>query len=211
MEVRIPCPIQPAEGELSSDADCGELRRDRLTDGGHSRTIRSRSNREVGQEVEGKTILEKKIVIQPDPANKRLGVYEYVVVCEPAGQKTTGCEHPSAGSTRETPEERGAGPDSASGYALIPQYLTAGKIRPAGQSGLSDVAIRQAALFQIALVILLGPIKLRRGRDLRHDRPAETGPTAPSSPSRRAPPLPARACDRRSPSDTASPNPAPGG
>jgi hypothetical protein len=72
-------------------------------------TIRSRSNREVGQEVEGKTILEKKIVIQPDPANKRLGVYEYVVSVSRQDKKPPAVSTPSTGSTRETPEERGAG------------------------------------------------------------------------------------------------------
>jgi len=72
-------------------------------------TIRSRSNREVGQEVEGKTILEKKIVIQPDPANKRLGVYEYVVAVSRQDKKPPAASHPSAGSTRLTPEERGVG------------------------------------------------------------------------------------------------------
>jgi hypothetical protein len=85
-------------------------------------TIRSRSNREVGQEVEGKTILEKKIVIPPDPANKRLGVYEYVVAAsrqdkKPPSATTAGSRssHSSnhgdgnEGSTRLTPEERGIG------------------------------------------------------------------------------------------------------
>jgi hypothetical protein len=77
-------------------------------------TIRSRSNREVGQEVEGKTILEKKIVIQPDPANKRLGVYEYVVAAsrqdkKPPSVSSQRARSTQAGSTRETPEERGAG------------------------------------------------------------------------------------------------------
>jgi hypothetical protein len=72
-------------------------------------TIRSRSNREVGQEVEGKTILEKKIVIQPDPANKRLGVYEYVVAVSRQDKKPPAASNPSTGSTRLTPEERGVG------------------------------------------------------------------------------------------------------
>jgi hypothetical protein len=82
--------------------------------------IRSRSNREIGQEVEGKTILEKKVVIAPDPVNKRLGVYEYVVAASkqdkkppsassrngsPAGSRASAVG--SAGSTRLTPEERG--------------------------------------------------------------------------------------------------------
>jgi hypothetical protein len=73
-------------------------------------TIRSRSNREVGQEVEGKTILEKKIVIQPDPVNKRLGVYEYVVAVSRQDKKPPAVSSsPGASSIRLTPEERGAG------------------------------------------------------------------------------------------------------
>jgi hypothetical protein len=90
-------------------------------------TIRSRSNREVGQEVEGKTILEKKVVIAPDPVNKRLGVYEYVVAVSRQDKKppsastgrsssngngsngTSGGSSGNEGSTRLTPEERGIG------------------------------------------------------------------------------------------------------
>lgn len=85
-------------------------------------TIRSRSNREVGQEVEGKTILEKRVVIAPDPVNKRLGVYEYVVAASrqdkkpPSasnsnGRRTSngGSGSASEGSSRLTPEERGIG------------------------------------------------------------------------------------------------------
>ena len=80
-------------------------------------TIRSRSNREIGQEVEGKTILEKKVVIAPDPVNKRLGVYEYVVAVsrqdkKPPAASTARRSSASGGdegSLRLTPEERGIG------------------------------------------------------------------------------------------------------
>jgi hypothetical protein len=86
-------------------------------------TIRSRSNREIGQEVEGKTILEKRVVIAPDPVNKRLGVYEYIVEAskqdkKPPAASSSGNRSSSngrsssggdAGSTRLTPEERGIG------------------------------------------------------------------------------------------------------
>jgi|SRR5581483_451235 len=88
-------------------------------------TIRSRSNREVGQEVEGKTILEKRIVIAPDPVNKRLGVYDYVVAVSRQDKKPPAASHGSRssgrtsgstgsgggneGSSRLTPEERGIG------------------------------------------------------------------------------------------------------
>jgi hypothetical protein len=72
-----------------------------------SDTIRSRSNREVGQEVEGKTILEKKIVIAPDPANKRLGVYEYVVASRESEKRPVAAS--TASYVRQTPGERGLG------------------------------------------------------------------------------------------------------
>ena len=80
-------------------------------------TLRSRSNREIGQEVEGKTILEKKVVIAPDPVNKRLGVYEYVVAVsrqdkKPPAASTARRSSASGGdegSLRLTPEERGIG------------------------------------------------------------------------------------------------------
>ena len=80
-------------------------------------TLRSRSNREIGQEVEGKTILEKKVVIAPDPVNKRLGVYEYVVAVsrqdkKPPAASTARRSSVSGGdegSLRLTPEERGIG------------------------------------------------------------------------------------------------------
>jgi hypothetical protein len=72
-----------------------------------TQTIRSRSNREIGQLVEGKTILEKKIIIAPDPVNKRLGVYEYVVEVSRQEKKSPAVSTPDF--TRGTPEERGAG------------------------------------------------------------------------------------------------------
>ena len=76
-----------------------------------SETIRSRSNREIGQEVEGKTILEKRVVIPPDPVNRRLGVYEYVVASRLSEKKPSLSPSPAntAGFVRQTPEEHGGG------------------------------------------------------------------------------------------------------
>ena len=73
--------------------------------------------------MEGKTILEKKVVIAPDPVNKRLGVYDYTVEVSMQDKKPpaassgnssrTGTSRTSngadGGSTRLTPEERGIG------------------------------------------------------------------------------------------------------
>jgi hypothetical protein len=75
-----------------------------------TKTLRSRSNRDVGQQVEGCTILEKRVVIPPDPRERRLGVYDYLVEVPPAAAKPQGARRgpsaPEKGTfTRSTPEE----------------------------------------------------------------------------------------------------------
>ena len=88
-----------------------------------TKTIRSRFNHEVGGTVEGCTILEKHVVIPPEPKENRRGVYDYVVEVPPAVVKTKtsssrsssakaatakSSEAPERGSfTRSTPEEMG--------------------------------------------------------------------------------------------------------
>src|SRR5579872_1757705 len=49
-----------------------------------TKTVRSRFPHEVGEKVEGCTILEMRVVIPPNPAEMRRGVYEYVVEVPPA-------------------------------------------------------------------------------------------------------------------------------
>ncbi len=88
-----------------------------------TKTIRSPFNHEVGGTVEGCTILEKRVVIPPNPAERRRGVYDYLVEVPPipVGARTakTGSSRPSkaaspdpeketAGFTRATPEEMGS-------------------------------------------------------------------------------------------------------
>jgi hypothetical protein len=78
-----------------------------------SKTIRSRFDHEIGEMVEGCTILEKKIIIPPNPTERRLGVYEYLVEVQPVkiepqkARKTT-TPPVSDSFTRSTPDERGA-------------------------------------------------------------------------------------------------------
>jgi hypothetical protein len=77
-----------------------------------TKTIRSRFNHEIGEQVEGCTILEKRVVIPPDPRERRLGVYDYLVEAPPQVAKERGRQKPAArpdpGSfTRSTPEEMG--------------------------------------------------------------------------------------------------------
>jgi len=79
-----------------------------------TRTVRSRFDHEVGGVVEGCTILERRVVIPPDPVEKRRGVYEYLVEVPPAAAKIEKpaaprkASAPERGSfTRSTPDERG--------------------------------------------------------------------------------------------------------
>jgi len=48
-----------------------------------TKTVRSPFNHEVGGTVEGCTILEKRVVIPPDPTERRRGVYDYLVDVPP--------------------------------------------------------------------------------------------------------------------------------
>ena len=88
-----------------------------------TKTIRSPFNHEVGGTVEGCTILEKRVVIPPDPIERRRGVYDYLVEVPPlpvgASSAKTAKLRPSkaarpapatepAGSTRATPDEMGS-------------------------------------------------------------------------------------------------------
>ncbi len=79
-----------------------------------TKTIRSQFDHEIGGLVEGCTILEKRTVIPPAPAERRRGIYEYVVDVPPAPVKSAAKKHaparataPERGSfTRSTPEDR---------------------------------------------------------------------------------------------------------
>ena len=77
-----------------------------------TKTIRSRFNHEPGENIEGCKILEKKIVIPPDPVERRRGIYDYLVEVPPA-TATSRRPHEAAPAresyTRSTPDEMGGG------------------------------------------------------------------------------------------------------
>ena len=83
-----------------------------------TKTVRSRFSHEPGEKVEGCTILERKTIIPPNPVERRLGVYDYLVEVPPApaekpraGKKTPVAKSaaPERGSfTRATPDEMGS-------------------------------------------------------------------------------------------------------
>jgi hypothetical protein len=85
-----------------------------------TKTVRSRFSHEIGEKVEGCTILQKRVVIPPVPAERRLGVYDYEVEVPPAVEKprtSKGAARAAVASsrpatadsfTRTTPEDMGA-------------------------------------------------------------------------------------------------------
>ena len=84
-----------------------------------TKTVRSRFNHEVGDKVEGCTIIEKIVVAQPVPAEQRRGIYDYIVEVPPAPAKeirkratrpsaATTANSPQADYTRATPDEMGS-------------------------------------------------------------------------------------------------------
>ena len=86
-----------------------------------TKTVRSRFSHEVGQQVEGCTILEKRVIIPPDPKERRLGVYDYVVEVPPMAVNATAAKPRRASAaksaaastdresfTRASPDEMGS-------------------------------------------------------------------------------------------------------
>jgi hypothetical protein len=77
-----------------------------------TKTIRSRFNHEIGETVEGCTIVAKEIISPPDPVEKRRGIYDYLVEVPPIAARPKSSAKASPGPkrdsfTRSTPEEMG--------------------------------------------------------------------------------------------------------
>lgn len=78
-----------------------------------TKTVRSRFSHEVGEKVEGCTILEKIVVAKPVPEEQRRGIYDYIVEVPPApvkeSRKRAAAPRPASSSssnnTRQTPSE----------------------------------------------------------------------------------------------------------
>jgi hypothetical protein len=86
-----------------------------------TKTVRSRFNHEIGHQVEGCTIVEKRVIIPPDPKERRLGVYDYVVEVPPMAVNATAAKPRRASAakasapatdresfTRASPDEMGS-------------------------------------------------------------------------------------------------------
>jgi hypothetical protein len=77
-----------------------------------TKTIRSRFEHSIGDLIEGCKIIDKTVVIPPNPAERRRGVYDYLVDVPPTAAKSRSPERKAAASegdsyTRCTPEEAG--------------------------------------------------------------------------------------------------------
>ena len=79
-----------------------------------TKTVRSRFNHEVGEKVEGCTIIEKIVVANPVPEEQRRGIYDYIVEVPPAPVKEprkraasprSSSPSTSSNNTRQTPTE----------------------------------------------------------------------------------------------------------
>ena len=91
----------------------------RFKDGMLTKTVRSRFSHEVGEKVEGCTIIEKHVISEPVPSEQRRGIYDYVVEVAPTPVKETKkrsssrpatsapTSGPQEGFTRASPEEMG--------------------------------------------------------------------------------------------------------
>jgi hypothetical protein len=87
-----------------------------------TKTIRSPFDHEVGGKVEGFTILEKRVVIAPNPAERRRGIYDYLVEVPPAVMK-------SRSAAREPARKRGSEPSNGSVTRATPEEMLGTVIR----------------------------------------------------------------------------------
>lgn len=71
-----------------------------------TKTVRSRFNHEVGDKVEGCTILEKHVIAPPNPAEQRRGIYDYVVEVAPVAAKEARGKRAAAPTTRAASPQR---------------------------------------------------------------------------------------------------------
>jgi hypothetical protein len=64
-----------------------------------TKMVRGRYDHEIGEQVEGCTILERRVVIPPDLQERRLGVYDFLVEAPAAVEKPRSRRATPAGSS----------------------------------------------------------------------------------------------------------------
>ena len=97
-----------------------------------TKTVRSRFSHEVGEKVEGCTILEKRVIIPPQPSERRLGVYDYLVEVPPQAVKpreTHERTKPSSRSSSTGSYTRSSAPEQGSFTRSTPEEMASRVIR----------------------------------------------------------------------------------
>jgi hypothetical protein len=92
-----------------------------------TKTVRSRFSHEVGEQVEGCRILERKVIIPPEPSQRRLGVYDYLVEVPPAPPAPAKRESPPRSKSAAT--ARSSAPERGSFTRATPEEMASGVIR----------------------------------------------------------------------------------
>lgn len=83
-----------------------------------TKTVRSRFPHEPGEKVEGCVILEKKVIMPPDPATRRLGIFDYLVEVPPAP-----AEKPRASRKAAPPQPKSTAPERGSFTRATPDEM----------------------------------------------------------------------------------------
>ena len=90
-----------------------------------TKTVRSRFNHEIGEKVEGCTILERRVIIPPVPNERRLGVYDYLVEVPPAAVNARESHSRAAkSSSKHTATARASAPEQGSFTRATPEEMT---------------------------------------------------------------------------------------
>src|SRR4051794_14775774 len=94
-----------------------------------TKTVRSRFNHEVGEKVEGCTILERRIVIPPQPSERRLGVYDYLVEVPPTAVKPRETHERAKTASTRSASARSSAPEQGSFTRGTPEEMASRVIR----------------------------------------------------------------------------------
>src|SRR5579871_1710887 len=95
-----------------------------------TKTVRSRFHHEVGEKVEGCAILERRIIIPPQPSERRLGVYDYVVEVPPTVVKPREShERTKSTSTTRASARTASAPEQGSFTRSTPEEVASRVIR----------------------------------------------------------------------------------
>ncbi len=94
-----------------------------------TKTVRSRFHHEVGEKVEGCTIVERRIIIPPEPSQRRLGVYDYLVEVPPTVVKVRESHERVKASSSSASARSNSAPEQGSFTRSTPDEVASRVIR----------------------------------------------------------------------------------